>query len=134
MIKSKVYYIFFPGATSKDLVHYIKPASQENEFDTSILHMGVVNHVLNNSVKVLCQKHRYTFTDNGKVSSENLWQDGLHLKNSGQGVLQNKYVVTLNGSYLLGPSFTQLILTASLKPNVIQFSLQLTDNLKGGHL
>ena len=40
MIKSKDVCKFFPGATSKHFVHYIKPL-QENEFDTSILHMGV---------------------------------------------------------------------------------------------
>ena len=45
MIKSKVVCNFFPGATSKYFVHYIKPTLQENEFDTSNLHMGV-NDVL----------------------------------------------------------------------------------------
>ena len=41
MIKSKVLCKFFPGATLKDFVHYIEPTLQENEFDTSILHVGV---------------------------------------------------------------------------------------------
>ena len=41
MIKSKAVYKFFPGATSRDVVHYINPTLQENEFDTSVLHMGV---------------------------------------------------------------------------------------------
>ena len=45
LIKTKVVGKFFPGATSKDFVHYIKPTLPENEFDTSILHMGV-NDVL----------------------------------------------------------------------------------------
>ena len=40
-----MYFKFFPGATSKYFVHYIKPTMQENEFDTSILHM-TVNDVL----------------------------------------------------------------------------------------
>ena len=61
---------------------------------------------LNNSTKVLCQKHGYRFINNSNVSSENLWQDGLHLSNSGKGVLPNNYVVTLNYDYFLGPSFT----------------------------
>ena len=42
LIKSKVVCKFFLGATSKDFVHHIKA---ENEFDTSILHIGV-NDVL----------------------------------------------------------------------------------------
>ena len=33
MIKSKVVCRFFPDATSKDFVHYIKLTLQENEFD-----------------------------------------------------------------------------------------------------
>ena len=41
LIKSKAVCKFFPGATSKDFVHYIKPTLQENKFDTSVLHMGV---------------------------------------------------------------------------------------------
>ena len=142
LIKSKVVCNFFPGATSKYFVHYIKPTLQENEFDTSILHIpannllklgsnidtaskniiNIANHYknfgvkqikisglilttqlnagfiyqLNNSVKVPCQKHGYRFIDSNDVSSENLWQDVLHLNNSGKLVLLNNYVVTLN--------------------------------------
>ena len=62
---------------------------------------------LNKSVKELFQKHGYSFIDDSNVSSENLWQDGLHLNNSGKGVFLNNYVVTLNDSYFLDPSFTQ---------------------------
>ena len=52
--------------------------------------------LLNNSIKVLCKKHGYSFTDNSNVSSENLWEDGLHLNKSGKGVLLE-----------LSPPFTQ---------------------------
>ena len=41
LIKSKAVCKFFSGVTSKDFVRYVKPTLQENEFDTSILHMGV---------------------------------------------------------------------------------------------
>ena len=34
---------------------------------------------LNNSIKVLCQKHGYRFIYNSNLLSESLWQDGLHL-------------------------------------------------------
>ena len=47
-------------------------------------------------MKQLFQKHGYSFIDNSNVSSENLWQDGLHLNNSGKSVLLKNYVVTLN--------------------------------------
>ena len=62
---------------------------------------------LNNSNKVLCQKHGYRFIDNSNISSENLWQDGLHLNNSGKSILLKYYAVTLNDNYFLSPSFTQ---------------------------
>ena len=56
---------------------------------------------LNKSIKELCRKHGYSFIDNSNLSSENLWQDRLHLNNSGKGVLLKNYVVTLNDSYFL---------------------------------
>ena len=51
MIKSKVVCNLFPGATLKDFVHYIKPILQENEFDTSVLHLGV-NDILKLSANI----------------------------------------------------------------------------------
>ena len=152
LLKSKVVRKSFPGTTSKDFVHYIKPTLQENEFDTStlpwmILHMGVndvsklgsnndtvskdivniANHCKNFGVKQMiisgltlttrlnasfiqlkffAKKHGYSFIDNNNVSSENLQQDGLHLNNSGKGVLLKNHVITLNGRVFLGPRFT----------------------------
>ena len=63
-------------------------------------------HQLNNLIKVLCQKHSYSFIDNSSVPSQNLWPDRLHLSNSGKSVLVNSYIVTVNDSYFLGPFFT----------------------------
>ena len=34
---------FYLVQNLKDFVHYIKPTLQEKEFETSILHMGVIN-------------------------------------------------------------------------------------------
>ena len=62
---------------------------------------------INNSVKALYQKHGYNFIFNSNGSSENLWQDRLHLNNPGKGLLLNNYVITLNDRYFLGLSFTQ---------------------------
>ena len=66
-----------------------------------------MQYQLNNSIKALCQKHGYSFIDNSNLPFENLWQDGLHLNNSGKCVLLINCVVTLNDRYFLGPSFTQ---------------------------
>ena len=46
------------------------------------------------------------FIDNSNASCGNLWQNGLHLSNSGKGVLVNNYVVTLNDNCFF-PSFIQ---------------------------
>ena len=62
---------------------------------------------INNSIKALYQKHGYNFIFNSNGSSENLWQDRLHLNNPGKGHLLNNYVITLNDRYFLGLSFTQ---------------------------
>ena len=61
---------------------------------------------INNSIKVPCQKHGYSFVDNSNVSSENLWKDGLHLSNLSKGVLLNNHMVILNDIYISGPTFT----------------------------
>ena len=53
LIKSNVVCKFFPGATSKDFVHYIKSTLQENEFDTSILPMGVNDVLKLGNLKIL---------------------------------------------------------------------------------
>ena len=48
LFNAKVFYRFFPGATSRDFVHHIKPTLQYSEinFDIAVLHMGV-NDILN---------------------------------------------------------------------------------------
>ena len=48
MFNAKVFYRFFPGATSRDFFHYIKPTLQDPQtnFDIAVLHMGV-NDILN---------------------------------------------------------------------------------------
>ena len=48
MFNAEVFYRFFPGATSRDFFHYIKPVLQDPQtnFDIAVLHMGV-NDILN---------------------------------------------------------------------------------------
>ena len=42
LFNAKVFYRFFPGATSRDFFHYIKPTLQDPQtnFDIAVLHMG----------------------------------------------------------------------------------------------
>ena len=48
LFNAKGFYRFFPGATSRDFFHYIKPTLQEPQtnLDIAVLHMGV-NDTLN---------------------------------------------------------------------------------------
>lgn len=48
LLNAKCFYKFFPGATSRDFYHYIKPAllNPEMEYNLAILHMGI-NDILN---------------------------------------------------------------------------------------
>ena len=39
----KFFYRFFPGGTSRDFLHYIKPTLQtpQTDFDIAVLYMGI---------------------------------------------------------------------------------------------
>ena len=43
LFNAKAFYRFFPGATSRDFFHYVKPALQDPQtnFDIAILHMDI---------------------------------------------------------------------------------------------
>lgn len=44
----------FPGATSKELAHYVLLILQDNKFVTAVIHVGI-NDLLNNSSKEVWQ-------------------------------------------------------------------------------
>ena len=147
MFNVKVFYRFFPSATSRDFFHYIKPTIQDPQtnFDIAVLHMGV-NYILNlgstaetvsnsilhianqcknyavkevsissvtcttllksnlmndvnNALQNKCQTSGYHFIDNNSIKTEKLCKDGLHLINSGIGIIINKFVQSLNSSH-----------------------------------
>ena len=45
----RVFYKFFPGATSRGFFHYIKPTLQDcqTDFDISVPHMGIIHIGIN---------------------------------------------------------------------------------------
>ena len=45
----RVFYKFFPGATSRGFFHYIKPTLQDCQidFDIAVLHMGIIHIGIN---------------------------------------------------------------------------------------
>ena len=47
------------------------------------LHSDFISSV-SNALKLYCVKNVYNFIENSKILSDNLWQDGLYLNNSGK--------------------------------------------------
>ena len=64
-------------------------------------------NTMNNALKLDCIKYSYHFIENSNILPDNLWQDGLHLNNSGKGKLLNNFLVSLNKSYFLSKPFIQ---------------------------
>ena len=70
------------------------------------LHSDLIN-TMNNALKLDCIKYGYHFIENSNILPDNLWQEGLHLNNSGKGKLLNSFLVSLNNSYFLSKPFIQ---------------------------
>ena len=136
LFNAEVSYRFFPGATSQDFIHYIKPTFQgpQADFDIGVLHIGISNilnlvstaETVSNSIlhranqckyygvkkdsisSITCATllncdliNGYHFIDNNNIITEKLWKDGLHLTNSGKGIIINNYVQSLKSSHFL---------------------------------
>ena len=71
---------------------------------TNYLHLDFIKAV-NKSLKLDHEKYGYNIIENSNMLPTNLWQDGLHLNNSGKGKLLNKFLVSLNQNYFLSKSF-----------------------------
>ncbi len=50
---------------------------------------------LNQILIELCQRHQFTFIDNGDINDEHLYQDGVHLNEDGTKVLADNYLNAL---------------------------------------
>ena len=59
------------------------------------LHSDLIN-TMNNALKLDCIKYGSNFIN---ILPDDLWQDGLHLNNSGKGKLLNNFLVSLNKNY-----------------------------------
>ena len=60
----------------------------------------LINDV-NNTLRNKCQTSGYHFIGNNNITTEKLWKDGLHLTNSGKGIILNNFVQSLNSSHFL---------------------------------
>ena len=70
------------------------------------LHSDLIN-TMNNTLKLDCIKYGYNFIENSNILPDNLWQDGLHLNNSGKRKLLNNFLISLNKGYFLSKLFIQ---------------------------
>ena len=57
------------------------------------LHAHFINAV-NNALKLDSIKYGHNFIENSNILPDNLWQNGLHLNNSGKGKLLNNFLVS----------------------------------------
>ena len=72
------------------------------------LHSDLIN-TMNHALKLGYIKYGYISIENSNILPGKLWQDGLHLNNSGKGKLWNNVLVVLNKNYFLSKTFIQWI-------------------------
>jgi hypothetical protein len=54
---------------------------------------------VNKILKESCENRGFSFIDNKNISSSDLWDDGLHLAESGKAILANNFISHVNGLY-----------------------------------
>ena len=68
------------------------------------LHSDSINAV-NNALNLNCLKYGYVFIENSNIVTDNIWQDGFNLNNSGKGKLLGNFLVSLSKNYFLSKPF-----------------------------
>ena len=56
---------------------------------------------MSKALELNCVKYGYNFIENSNIQSDNLWEDDLHLDNSGKGNLLNNFLISFNKNYLI---------------------------------
>ena len=140
----------FPGADSKEILHYVNPTLESGNYDSAVLHFGVndllqktisksdsvenlienirktavkcmshgVSKVfvsaivrnkripeslleeVNEKISFVCKNNNFIFLDNSNISNIHLFDDGLHLVESGRCILANN-VMDRTNNFLL---------------------------------
>ena len=140
----------FPGADSREILHYVNPTLESCNYDTAVLHFGVndllqktlsksdrvenlienirkaavkcmshgVSKVfvsaivrnkripeslleeVNEKISFMCKNNNFIFVDNSNISNIHLFDDGLHLVESGRCILANNVIDRINNFLL----------------------------------
>ena len=70
---------------------------------------------INQKLRDLCMKHKFEFIDHEQITSKFLWNDGIHLLDSGKSILGQNFVKRMsnffrkNNSFLTDPHFQEII-------------------------
>ena len=70
---------------------------------------------INKKLRDLCMKHNFEFIDHEQITSKFLWNDGIHLLDSGKSILGQNFVNRVsnffrkNDSFLTDPHFQETI-------------------------
>ena len=70
---------------------------------------------INQKLRDLCMKHKFEFIDHEQITSKFLWNDGIHLLDSGKSILGQNFLNRVsnffrkNDSFLTDPHFQEII-------------------------
>ena len=65
---------------------------------------------INEAIKELCHKKIFVFIDHQNITSNDLWVDGIHLKNSGKAILARDFVDQIDESLCQNYNFQRSII------------------------
>ena len=78
----------------------VKEVSISSVTCTTLLNSDLINDV-NDALRNKCQTSGYHLIDNNNITTEKLSKDGLHLTDSGKGIIINNFVQSVNSSHFL---------------------------------
>ena len=70
---------------------------------------------INRQLRDLCRKDSFEFIDHQQITNKFLWNDGIHLLNTGKSILDQNFVNKVsnffrkNGSFITDPHFQETI-------------------------
>ena len=60
---------------------------------------------INKKLRDLCMKHNFKFIDHEQITSKFLWNDGIHLLDTGKSILDQNFVNRISNAFRKNDSF-----------------------------